>query len=200
VGVLIALVALPFQASGSWIAAVLAMVIVGGLIVAAVTWLLPRWVAQVCIVAALLAGAGHLAYQTQWASTRYVASPRNPLAHAQTVTDAEKLVQKVQVLAQYHDMGTAMPVHVLAKNPWPLPWYFRGFDNIGFYPVPPEQLQGPAPVVISTMKYSKFVQPLVGEDYQVNFYGLRPDVRMLLFIEQPLWDRFIEAGGLSAAR
>jgi uncharacterized protein (TIGR03663 family) len=189
VGLLIAAAALPYRLSMLGELGILLATALGALGLAWMTRWGPRWAAPALVGLALLVGLGHLAHQASWAHTRFVADNRNPLAHAQTSVDVRNLVRRVQQLSEHHPDGRNMVVRVVAPNPWPLPWYFRGFGRTGYWTSPPAEVDGP--VIVVERGYAKAVREQLTGEYEVAFYGLRPGTRLLLYIDQSLWSAFM---------
>ena len=70
----------------------------------------------------------------------------------------------------------------------PLPWYLRRFERVGYWEQPPEDAD--APVVISSTELEPPLDAWLRGDYRVSHYGLRPDVVLLVYVEEELWQRF----------
>ena len=64
------------------------------------------------------------------------ADPENPLAYSPTSPDQARLEHDVETLASGLAPGRAIPVHVVARDYWPLPWTLRRFPNTGFWSEP----------------------------------------------------------------
>ena len=47
------------------------------------------------------------------------------------------------------------------------------------------------PVILASQQEAEAIAAAVGEGYVAEFYGLRPNVLVTLFIEQNLWERFL---------
>lgn len=152
-------------------------------------WLSSRW-ARVLLTLALGAGVAHLAWQAYLASFVYPADRRNPYAYAHPVEDVRRLGRRVERLAELHPDGREMLVRVIADNPWPLPWYLRRLDRVGYWRSPPEDVS--APVVIADMDaYGRFSRRLE-TTHHAAYYGLRPPVVLAACFENGLWKRFLE--------
>jgi uncharacterized protein (TIGR03663 family) len=153
----------------------------------------PRLV-RIAIAAAMLLAVSHLAVQGWRANFRYPADPRNPYVYAQTVPDFLRLPQRVAGLAALHPDGAAMLVKVVAGpyEQWPLPWYLRRMTRVGYWPT--ANAAGPlddAAVVVAAEDQADAVAAALGDRYVQEYYGLRPDVLLTVFIERTSWDRFI---------
>jgi uncharacterized protein (TIGR03663 family) len=146
------------------------------------------------VVAALLAATGQLGWQSWRASFRYPADPRNPYVYAHTVPDFLRLVQRVTDMAALHADRSAMPIKVIAGpyEQWPLPWYLRGLSRVGYWTSAGDAGRlDDAPIVIAAQDQAGAVRTALGDGYVQEFYGLRPDVILTLYVERPLWDRFL---------
>lgn len=86
-----------------------------------------------------------------------------------------------------------MQVSVVAppSEQWPLPWYLRAMPNVGYWAAPGDEALLRAPVVVASMANTATLDAVLGERYVSEFYGLRPDVLLTLYIERGLWDRYL---------
>jgi hypothetical protein len=147
------------------------------------------------VLTLLIVSLGHLVFQSRRANLRYHSDPRNPYVYAHTSTDFLKLVQRIHDVSPFHADGRALLIKVVADpySTWPLPWYLRGFPHVGYWNEAAEAggLQG-VPLVVASPDQMEALAPLLGERYQVEFYGLRPEVPLALCIESGLWEAFLE--------
>jgi uncharacterized protein (TIGR03663 family) len=152
-------------------------------------------VLRAAIVAAFVAGLAHLGWQAWRASITYASDPRNPYVYAQTVPDAVRMATRIRQLAALHADGNQMLVTVIASphEQWPLPWYLRTMPHVGYWTAPGDALALQAPVVVSSADNAAAVEGALGERYISEFYGLRPEVLVTLYIERGLWERFLAA-------
>ena len=146
------------------------------------------------LVLVLAAGALHLGAQSWRASFRYPADPRNPYVYAQTSPDFLRLVQRIADVSALHPDGTHMPVKVVAGpyEQWPLPWYLRRMDRVGYWT--DAAGAGPldlAPVIVASQEQAAAIDRALGDRYVSEFFGLRPDVLLTLYIDRTLWERFL---------
>jgi uncharacterized protein (TIGR03663 family) len=136
----------------------------------------------------------HLGWQAWRAAVTYAADPRNPYVYAQTVPDAVRMATRIRDLSALHADGERMQVSVIASpyEQWPLPWYLRTMPNVGYWTTPPgDALAVQAPVIVSSIEHTPALDKALGDRYVSEFYGLRPDVLLALYIERGLWDRFL---------
>jgi uncharacterized protein (TIGR03663 family) len=151
-------------------------------------------VARGLVVVVLLLATSHLAMQNWRANVRYAADPRNPYVYAQTVPDFLRLVQRVTGVAAIHPDRSGMLVKVLAGpyEQWPLPWYLRRMTRVGYWSRAADAGRlDDAPVIVASGEQTEAVSAALGDRYVQEFYGLRPDVLLAVYIERTLWDRFL---------
>jgi hypothetical protein len=53
-----------------------------------------------------------------------------------------------------------------------------------------------APVIVSSSGHAEMLDAALGDRYVSQFYGLRPDVLLTLYVERGLWDRFLSRAGM----
>ena len=150
--------------------------------------------ARVLVAGALLLAVSHLAVQDWRANFRYPADPRNPYVYAHTVPDVLRLSRRVADVAARHPDGSGMLVKVVAGpyEQWPIPWYLRGMPHVGYWATAAEAGRvDDAAVVIAAEDQAGAIGAALGDRYVQEFYGLRPDVILTVFIERESWDRFI---------
>jgi len=77
---------------------------------------------------------------------------------------------------------------------WPIPWYLRRLTRVGYWVSASQAGRvDDAPVVIAAQDQAGAVAEALGDRYIQEFYGLRPDVVLTLFVERASWDRFMAA-------
>lgn len=158
---------------------------------ASVLWQInARLIPRMALSLALALGTAHLGWQAWRASFPLCASQANPWVYAQTSPDILELVANVRDVAQA-GQGDAMLIKVVAENGdyWPLPWYLREFDHVGWWPeVPNEPL---APVVIASAKLNLHLEAQ-GTHVMAGYFQLRPQVFLELYVERGLWEKHLK--------
>jgi uncharacterized protein (TIGR03663 family) len=149
---------------------------------------------RVVITAMLILGCAHLAAQAHRSTTPpFDTDMRNPYVYGHTSRDALRMVQRIKDIAVVDKLGYAMPVHVVSSEGdyWPLPWYLREFTTIGYWQSVPDALNGG--VIVASPDFEAELDSVLKEEYQKEYYGLRPEVLRLCYIRMDLWERFIES-------
>ena len=171
------------------------LVLLAGVGVAALFIRMRHPAVRTVAVAALAAGVCHLGVQNVRANFRYAADPRNPYVYAHTSTDFLKLAARIRDVAAVHPEGRRTLVKVIAgpHEQWPLPWYLRDFERVGYWTRATDAgALDDAPLIVASQENTAAVEAAVGERYQSEFYGLRPGVLLTVYIERRLWERFLE--------
>lgn len=160
---------------------------------AGVLWQAARSVpARAAVLLLLLCGAAHLGWQAQQANWRHYASRENPWVFAHTSPDLLELVDLVKRVIQAGD-GPRTLIHVVARGGdyWPLPWYLRACERVGWWD---ESAAAPglghAPVVITS---AGLKPPGLDEATHIHagYFQLRPRVFLELHVERGLWERHL---------
>lgn len=153
-----------------------------------------RWLPLKALIGALLLlGAGHLAHQTRMGITYYAADPRNPYVYAHTSTALMRLVRRVDEIAAIHPDGKRMQINIIRPDGdyWPLPWYLRRYERVGYWTQFPAQPD--APMIIAEPALQEQLAETLQSEYLVEYHALRPSVLLLTYIRQDLWDTFMAA-------
>jgi uncharacterized protein (TIGR03663 family) len=153
------------------------------------------------LVAGFVVASGHLGWQAWRASVTYAADPRNPYVYAQTVPDTVRMAARIHDLAAGHPDGERMLVSVIAPpyEQWPLPWYLRAMPHVGYWAAPGDSVALQAPVVVASMEHTAALDASLGDRYVSEFYGLRPEVLLALYVERGLWERFLARAALGGS-
>ncbi len=136
-----------------------------------------RWIAGLAI-GALIVVAGQ---QTKTLAFDDPAAEKNPLAYAHTGEDLARLPLRLTQLVKEKQLAEPT-IAVVAADPWPLPWYLRKFARVGYWQ--PGQEPGAADFFItSTDPAEALAQRL--KDYRPEFFGVRPNVLVILWTPPP---------------
>lgn len=158
-----------------------------------ITWFQRRWMRGLVVVA-LMFGAGHLAWQSWRANGEYAADYRNPLVYGHTAGDVVNLLEQVEAVSRVHEDGRRMGVQVMAPGSgyWPLPWYWRHFENAGWWDHVPENPW--SPVIVSAVALKAGLEERSNRAWlQVGMFELRPRFFVEVYVEAGLWKRFLAA-------
>lgn len=186
---------IPYKTPWNALSFYLGWIVLAGIGAAFLLDIAPKVYGKVFVLLALAAGLYNLGLQSYRASYRFYAEPSNPYVYAQTSTDFIKLISRVNVLAAVQPVTKYMPIKVIcgAYETWPLPWYLRSFTNVGYWQEAEKagRLEE-APLIIADEKQAARLQTLLGDKFQSEYFGLRPNVLLLLYIRQDLWQQYLK--------
>jgi len=141
----------------------------------------------------LLASQGLLLAWLSWrAAVTYPADRRNPYVYSQTVPDLLNMVRKIEGVARVSPQAydTVLKVIVPEDDYWPLPWYLRRFNRVGWYAKTPEDPF--APVIAVDVKLEARLDDRSNKKWlMVGISELRPARFIELYVELELWKKYV---------
>jgi len=197
---LVAFSAVPYKTPWNLLPFYGGVVVMAGFGWARIAMLTRSRTARALLAIVLLAACGRLGFQNWLASFKYPADPRNPYVYAQTSPDFLRLVTRVTGVSSVHPDRERMLVAVVAGpyEQWPLPWYLRRMERVGYWTSVAEV--GPLdrmPFIVASSEFADAVAASLGDRYVSEYYGLRPGVLLSVFIERGLWDRLLGSGRIT---
>jgi uncharacterized protein (TIGR03663 family) len=111
--------------------------------------------------------------------------------YAHTRREALKLVDEINRIAQRTHEGDATGITIVSADYWPLPWYLRDYNRVGYYGrISPSN----EPIIIASEGQAAEVQATYGDRYQqvqsgfntAGSFPLRPGVDLLLYTRREL--------------
>ncbi len=114
--------------------------------------------------------------QTRLTSFQRPADPRNPYAYVHSSPDVKKFRPLADAALAAHPAGI---IRVISSEYWPLPWYFRGLDRVGYWSTPPADCD--AALVISSADLADIVRSRLHGSYRETLLGLRPGFLCVVF-------------------
>lgn len=131
-------------------------------------------------VAFAIVTIGTLYQQTARTSFQWASEERNPYAYVHSSKD----VLKIRAIAESALLQMpGQPIHVVSEEYWPLPWYLRGFGNVGYWSEIPANVDGA--LVVASQSTAEAVAARLRGNYRQSFLGLRPGFVCILFIREP---------------
>ncbi|HUG11959.1 MAG TPA: flippase activity-associated protein Agl23 [Opitutaceae bacterium] len=142
-----------------------------------------RWgiAASIALAAAV---AIELGFRSERALGRFAGDVRNPYFLEQTPRGFTKLTAELDRIFSA-EPGARVAV-VSPNHAWPLPWYLRDRETVGYYQVPPAD---PAAWDVRILDSQLEAPASWNDDAVVGIHGLRPNVVLTLSVSEPLWER-----------
>lgn len=140
----------------------------------------------------ILGLAAQLGWQAYRASHVLHSDRRNPYVYAQTAPDLLNLAPKLEAIIKSSPEGLKTVVKVIGDNGdyWPLPWYFRRFENVGWYEKMPDDPW--APIIIVSQKLEAALDERSEKKWvMIGYTELRPQRFLETYVELELWKRHV---------
>jgi hypothetical protein len=150
----------------------------------------------VIILTAAIAQLGWQTWRENFATDAggipYCDSSKNPYVYSQTTPDILRLVATVDELARISPQRYDTVVEVMsAQSYWPLPWYLRRFQHVGFWEKIPEQPLAPIMIVSSDL-HAAFDERPEKTHLMAGYFELRPGVFFELYVNIGLWTEYVK--------
>ena len=191
---------LPYKVPWNFLGPMHAMILLGGIGVAALARACKNRTQRTVLAALLLAGAAHLGWQAWRDSVPLASDPANPWVYAHTGKDVFTIVQKVELLASSYPGGrSTLPIAIVSReNLWPLPWYLRRYPRVQWWngvsktaPTAPVYLITPDMEPALTRRLYD-LPPAGQRDLYQNLFDqpveLRPGVELRGFASMSVWE------------
>ena len=192
--------AIPYKTPWCMLGFLHGMILLAGVgAVALIAWA-AKPVPRAAVIVLLFAMTAHLALQSYRANVTYQSDSRNPYVYAHPTEEIFTLVADIKAYARLRTGQDAVQVAVPGKDYWPLPWYLRDLESVGWYSDLPDTI-GPL-IVISDKLETPLIRrlyeqtprdkrrmylPLLDDPYYIWF---RPGVKMQGYVRKDLWDRY----------
>ncbi len=131
--------------------------------------------------------------QARRATGRFASDARNPFAYVPTRADIETLAPWLEQLRQSAPENSLEPVAVIGTDYWPLPWYLRLFEKIGYWQRPPGHLAS-MPLVFAMPETAEAVANQLAQTHTPLPRGLRAEVPVTLFVRNDIWNQWLKSG------
>lgn len=122
-----------------------------------------------------------IAHDTRKRVSLQPADESNPFAYSQTSDDIMGLPAEIEDLARRDGISTPR-IAVIASDPWPLPWYLRHFDKVGYWQ-PGQQVADADYIITAGETSEQYANRL--RNLRPEFFGVRPGVFILLWSPEP---------------
>jgi len=171
----------------------LGMLLLAGVGAATLVELCRKRIWKAVLIALLLGLTLQLSWQSWRANSVYAADRKNPYVYAQTVPDLLNLVQRIEGVARVSPAGFGTVVKTIAPDSdyWPLPWYLRRFQHLGWYEKLPTDPFAPI-VVVSSKLNARLDEKSDKKWIMVGYSELRPGNFFELYVELELWKKHVE--------
>jgi uncharacterized protein (TIGR03663 family) len=145
---------------------------------------------RTAFAALLIIGTVQLSLEAWQVSVVRPTKPGNPYAYSQTSPDVLELTDQVEALARATPDGHQMVVKVIAPDSgyWPLPWYLRDFNKIGWWNEVPSDPYAPVMIVSTKLNAGLDADKT---HIMTGIFQLRPDAFFELYVDTNLWSNYL---------
>ena len=145
------------------------------------------------MVAVLIGLTLQLSWQAWRANFFYPTDRRNPYVYAQTLPDFLNLAQRIEGIARVAPARYETIVKTIAPQSdyWPLPWYLRRFQHLGWYEKLPDDPFAPI-IVVSAKLNARLDEKSDKKWIMAGYSELRPGNFFELYVELELWKKYVE--------
>jgi uncharacterized protein (TIGR03663 family) len=188
--------AIPYKTRWCLLGFLHGMILLAGVGAVALIRAAPNRPLKALVALILAAGTAHLAWQAYRASYVLSADPCNPYVYAHTEPGILDLQQDVEEIARASADARRVTVKVIWHDGyyWPLPWYLRGFQRVGYWDRMPRDPT--APLVISSRVHDGALTARLEDTHlMTSYYAVRPNVLAQLWVSMDLWEKHLRRLG-----
>ena len=124
--------------------------------------------------------------QSTFACGRFANDIRNPYAYVPTSEDTVRLASWLNELNAMHSLSTAA---VIGSEYWPLPWYLRSLDEVGYWPEPKEAFRDYS-IVFAMPEQVGRASDLLENTHVPLPRGLRNNVSLMVYLRNDIWEQW----------
>lgn len=129
-------------------------------------------------------------YQSIHANGRFANDARNPYAYVPSSKDLVTLEEWLTQILANHPVDSFRPIAVIGSGYWPLPWYLREFDQIGYWPETEISMQDYALVFAMSDQIPEADKTFENTHIALP-RGVRDNVSMTLYLRNDIWEQWI---------
>ncbi len=144
---------------------------------------------KISLYAILIATLTIQSRQSLAVSGRFANDHRNPYAYVPTSNDVPRMEQWLVDLDK--KVGTLEPLGVVGKYYWPLPWYLRSFESIGYWDEIEDSMTQMSVLFVMPTQFEN-ANSVLSSTHIALPRGLRQDAPMMLYLRKDLWDKWME--------
>jgi uncharacterized protein (TIGR03663 family) len=144
------------------------------------------------LIVLLISGLVYQTKQSVDASGRLANDNRNPYAYVPTSKDAPAIEDWLIQLDALPSIPRLAPIAVVGQGYWPLPWYLRHFETIGYWPAPIQEMVD-FPIIFAMPAHTHSCDDLLGTTHLKLPRSLRTNVTITLYLRNDIWQDWIHS-------
>jgi uncharacterized protein (TIGR03663 family) len=142
----------------------------------------------------LAVGFGQLTWQAYRDGFVVFNDRRNPYVYAPTAPEAADLAARIVAIAGASPEGERLPVEVFSADGyyWPLPWYLRSMDHVGYWTGLPAI--APTAIVIASPEFDgALTRRLNATHLMTGYFSIRPGALLEVWVRLDDWQRYLRS-------
>lgn len=125
----------------------------------------------------------------------YASDARNPYAYVPTSKNVEALEVWLDELIEQNPSITRSTIAVVGNEYWPLPWYLKAFETIGYWPEI-ETMHRDFPLVFAMPGQAQRTAAQLQDTHTALPRSLRADVPVVLYLRNDIWQQWTKEPAL----
>ena len=187
--------AIPYKTPWCMLGFLHGAILLAGFGAVALLRIVPGLTGKILLLLGLLATVAHLGGQAYRASYVMPTDPRNPYVYAQTLPDVTRLATDVEEIARAVDrQGLTVKVFWHDGYYWPLPWYLRQFDRVGYWTEVTADAAAPL-VIASPVHDEALTRQLDATHLMTGYYAIRKNLFAQLWVRMDVWEAHLKRLG-----
>lgn len=138
------------------------------------------------IICCFIMAIGYQSYVGLQLSTRASNHASNPYAYVPSSRDIETL----EVWLGKLPIAPQETLAVIGSSYWPLPWYLRNFENLGYYPTAISPMQNNA-IVFAMPSEVQQADMLLSRTHTKLLRSIRSNVALTVYLRNEIWEAWI---------
>lgn len=147
----------------------------------------PRRVMSVTMAIAIPAALALQLAQAHRSAFRFASDSRNPYAYPASSTDLNTLESWITAIDSAASHQSIEPIIVVGSDYWPLPWYLRRHQHVGYYPSAPNGIER-LPLVFDVNGLDRELE----SSHTPILRGLRGEFPVTAWVRNDFWDAYLD--------
>jgi len=180
------------------------MILLAGVGIGVLVRIAPTYPLKCAALALTVAAVAHLTWQSWQANFVAYDAPGNPYVYAHTTADIPVLADRLTEVAAGQPNHEQVAIQVICSDNdyWPLPWYLRHVEHVGWHNEVPKGAAAPVIVIQVELEpalvHKLYEEAPPGQRYlymplapsgESRDWQLRPHVPLRAYIRSDLWER-----------
>ncbi len=191
--------AIPYKTPWSMLSFYFSMILTAGIGFIKVIQSQNKYIYRLIFIPIIILGFIHLGWQSYQLNFKYCSDPQNPYTYSHPGPDVLEIAGQMEKIADSHPDKYDLYIQVIVPGAdyWPLPWYLRSFNNVGWWNKVDEDVPSAPIIIVSPDLENRLIRKLYelpppGERSLYiplfdSYKELRPGIEIRGYIQNDLW-------------